>query len=705
MVWVDKLDPEIANATKKEDMVVPYEELMDDDSATEDPDKDAAMVERYYNEQHYLKYFLEREWYINYAFFHGKQWVAWNRITNKIEELPRTRRGEVRITSNFIWGRVISTHAKLTGSKIQHYIMPRKNSEDDRESARKAHKILAWLRETTNYDAKWREAIFNMILCGTCFLKIFMDTVPNEYDMEIEEDENGMPVLESNGEPHYVKGPKFRINIDVVTPFDILVDQSGTNMENIRWIMQIKQRPLSYIKAKYPRYSPYVQSDVDTRLARYFEQRIQTISDAEGTFSQSNIDIYGSEPKVTVKEYWESPSDKYPNGRVLTIANRVLLKAVENPMPEGKFPFYPFFYIKNPMRFWGSTFITHIVPIQREYNKRRSQVIESITKMGKLKWLLPRGSGVEDFAIDTEVGEIVEFNPVAGMAPQQARMQPLPPYVQADQQMLMQEMDLISGQPDITRSIQGMGKNVRTQGAAAMLQEMEQLRMFPTFQQHDDTHEDIFTAMLKLFEKYFLFDQEITVFDIETDQLDSFDASGDELKGNTRVLIQSGREFPQSKQVKQAQIMQYYQVGLLGNPGDDRTRKRVLRLLEFGDVASIFADNAEEESLIMDENQMLKSGEIPEVEDFHDHWLHLEGHDRILKSKGHKMDDDVKKAFLQHREAHGKKLDKIMQMMGGQQPPPSAQKGKGKGAPGAQGPRGKVAPQPSGIPGGNGAQY
>jgi len=35
----------------------------------------------------------------------------------------------------------------------------------------------------------------------------------------------------------------------VVTPFDILVDQSGTNMENIRWIMQIKQRPLSYIKA------------------------------------------------------------------------------------------------------------------------------------------------------------------------------------------------------------------------------------------------------------------------------------------------------------------------------------------------------------------------------------------------------------------------------------------------------------------------
>jgi hypothetical protein len=700
MAFVDKLDPELANQTKKEDLVVPYDLLMSDDAATEDPDKDAALVERYYNEQHYLKYFLEREWYINYAFFHGKQWIAWNRITNKVEEIPKTRRGEVRSTSNFIWSRVISTHAKLTGSKIMHYIMPRKNSEDDREASRKAHKILAWLRETTNYDSKWRECIFNTILTGTCFLKLFVDIVPGEHDMEIETDDSGNAVLDESGEAKYVEGPRFRINVDVVTPFDVLVDMSGTNLENIRWIMQIKQRPLSYVKEKYPKYAEYVQSDIDTRLARYFEQRIQTISDAEGTFSQSNLDIYANEPKVTIKEYWESPSDKYPNGRVLTVANRVLLKAVENPMPGGKFPFYPFFYIKNPMRFWGSTFVTHIVPIQREYNKRRSQIIESVMKMAKLKWLLPKGAGVEDFAIDTEVGEIVEFNPVAGMAPTQARMQPLPPYVLVDQNTLIQEMDMIHGQGDMMRSIQGMGKNVRTMGAANMIQEMEQLRMFPTFQQHDDTHEDIFSAMLQLFEKFFLLDQDVTVFDIETEEVDSFSASGDELKGNTRVLVQSGREFPQSKQVRRAEIMQYYQMGLLGNPGDDKTRKRVLRLLEFGDIATIFADNAEEEGLIQDENQMLKSGEVPKVEGFHDHWLHLEGHDRVLKSKGHKMDEDIKQVFIKHREEHGQALDKIMQLMGPQQQPPP-KKGK-RGGPGAQGPQGQMAPQPTGIPGGQG---
>jgi hypothetical protein len=700
MAFIEQLDPELKGSTKKEDLVVPYDLLLDDDSATEDPDKDAAMVERYYAEQHYLKYFLEREWYINYAFFHGKQWVAWNRITNKIEELPRTRRGEVRMTSNFIWSRVISTHASLTGTKIMHYIMPRKNTETDRESARKAHKVLAWLRETTNYDAKWRECIFNMILTGTCFLKLFVDIVRGEYVMEPETDENGDVVLNADGEPQYVKGPKFRINVDVVTPFDILVDMSGTNMENIRWIMQIKQRPLTYVREKYPKYAKYVQSDIDTRLARYFEQRIQTISDAEGTFSQSNIDVYGHEEKVTVKEYWEGPSDKYKNGRVLTVANRVLLKAVENPMPDGKYPFFPFFYIKNPMRYWGSTFVTHIVPLQREYNKRRSQIIESIMKMAKLKWLLPKGAGVADFAIDTEVGEIVEFNPVAGMAPTQARMQPLPPYVMVDQNTLTQEMDLIQGQSDITRSIQGMGKNVRTAGAANMLQEMEQMRMFPTFQQHDDMHEDIFTAMLKLFEKFFLIDQDITVFDIETEQLESFEASGDDLKGNTRVLVQSGREFPKSKQVKRQEIMQYYQMGLLGPPGDDRTRKRVLRMLEFGDVASIFADNAEEESLIMDENQDLKNGKVPEVKSYHDHWLHLEGHNRILKSKGHKMEDDVEKDFMKHVNDHGKALDKIAAMMGPPQPPPGGKKKKGE--PGAQGPSGQAAPQPSGIPGGQG---
>jgi len=685
--------------------MVPYSILMDEDACSKDPEKDANMVERYYSEQHYMKYFLEREWYINYAFFHGKQWVCWNRVTNRVEELPRIRRGEVRQTTNLIWPRVMSMHANLAGSQIQHYIMPRSNSEEDREAARLSHKVLTWLRETTNYDAKWRDAAFNAILTGTCFLKPYIEIIEGEYDEEAETDEFGNIIYDNNGDMSVKRGPKFKINVDVVSPFDVLIDKTATKLDNSRWVIQVKVRPMSYIKEHYPKYKEYIQPDVDTRLAHYFEQRIQNLSDSEGPFTNTSLDNYSSEPHVTIKEYWEAPSKDWPCGRILTVINRVLVRAVENYIPDGMFGFFPIFYYKNPMRFWGSTFVTHLIPLQKEYNRRRSLVIESILKMGKLKWLLPKGAGVQDFAIDTEVGEIIEYNPIAGIPPTQASLQPLPQYVVADQSTLVQEMDMVSGQADTTRAISGMPKNVRTMGAAAMIQEMEHQKMFPIFQQHDDTHETLFSVMLKLFEKFILMDQKITIYDIETDTLDSVEASGDDLKGNTRVVVQSGREFPQSKQVKRAEIMQYYQLGLLGSPGDDRTRKRVLRLLEFGDVAQIFSDNSEEEALIIDENQMMKHGELPEVEEFHDHWLHLELHDKDLKSIGHKMDPEVKALYIKHRQAHGQRLDKIMQMSA---PPPGAQpqKGKpgpkGKGNPMAQGARGGIAPQPGGIPGGMG---
>src|SRR5260221_11219389 len=149
--------------------------------------------------------------------------------------------------------------------------------------------------------------------------------------------------------------------------------------------------------------------------------------------------------------------------------------------------------------------------------------------------------------------------------------------------------------------------------------------------------------------------------------------------------------------------MQYYQLGLLGQPSDDRTRKRVLRLLEFGDVAQIFADNSDEEALILDENLMIKRGEFPEVEEFHDHWLHLELHDKELKSKGHKMEKDTKAMFIKHRQAHGHKLDEIMKTLQPPQGPPGGGHPKqGKGSPMGQGPRGQTAPQPTGVPPGMG---
>jgi hypothetical protein len=680
---------------------IDYAYLSDSD-ATDDPVEDAKMVEKLYQEQFYYKYYLEREWYINYAFFHGKHWIAWNRVTNRVEELPKFRKGEVRSTTNFIWTAVTSLQAQLTGNKLIPNVLPKTNKEEDRDAARKAQQILNWMLEDLKYNKKRRDLVFNLIITGTCFLKLFLDIDPGESDYVPVMDEQGNMVFDQNGEPKVEERAKVKVGLDVVTPFDVLVDPTGTDMSTIRWMMHVKTRSLDYIKNRYPKAEGFVKSDTDVRLAKDFEQRIMALSDTEGIYNTTRVDMYAGRPTTTIKEYWEAPSEKYPTGRVLTVASGVLLKAIKNPF--GQMPFFPFYMIKNPMRFWGSTPITHIIPIQKNYNERRSTVQETIKKMSFLKWLLPKNSGVADYAMTTEVGEVVEYNPVAGVEPHQARMEPIPAYVLQDQNTLLTEMDMVVGQQILTKP-QGMPKNVRTAGAAAMMREMESMKLSPTIDQHTEEHENVM-SMLLWFEENFRPDalQTIQVYDHDrTDEVEELCYTGSEIKGNNNVVIQGGTEVPQSKSLKKAEILQYYQMGLLGTPSEDKTRKRVLRMLEFGDTAQIFADNAEEESLIVAENNMMKNEqEMPEVEEFHDHYLHLELHDKILKSEGLTMDKAVKKIFLQHRQAHGQRLEKLMAAM--QQGQMAAQpQGKGKGKPGGQGPRGQAAPQPKGIPGGFGA--
>jgi hypothetical protein len=576
----------------------------------------------------------------------GKQWVQWsgpisqgNGTFTLIE--PPAPRWRVRLVSNKIKPIIRNEFTKLTKEEPQFYVRPQTAEDSDIAAARAAESVNSYLMDAVKFNRRRRSATLWAVITGVGYLKSYY----NE-GLKMPDGNVGMPCL------------------DVVTPFNLFVpDLQIEDIESQPFVTHASARTPSQI---FDTYQVRVNPDSVTG-GSVFEQRLQGILGVRNVGQNQNM--------VYVKETWIKPCGKFPEGKFICWTDTQILHESDRwPYDHGRYPFVKIDHIPVPGRFYGQSVIEDVIPLQKEYNKTRSQLIESKNRMSKPQLISPKGS-VDPKKITSEPGLIIEYQP--GFAPPTPLpLQPVPGYVIQELDRLLQDIDDLAGQYEITKGRTPPG--VEAASAIAYLQEENDTRLYHTVASIEEATQEVGFQMLCLVQQYW---KEARIVRVVS-QNDTFEArqfKGSDLKGNVDLRVETQSMAPRSRAARQAFITELMKMGAV--PMD-----KGLERLELSDLSKLYYEMQIDKrqiarenyymshskkvaqpqidpntgQLMMDEyNQPVVVPEYPDfpINDYDNDELHIMDHENYQKSQEFELlNPELKQVHLQHTLMHKQRM-------------------------------------------------
>lgn len=557
---------------------------------------------------------FERQWYTNMAFYFGKQNVQWAPgVAGNSARLwePPAPSWRVRLISNKIRPITRAELAKITKERPQAFVIPATSDDDDLAAARAAEAIYEHLWRTLNGNRIIRRTMFWTLLCGTSFIKDWYD--PEKTD--------------PGGATEKVTG---MVQMEPVTPFHLYVpDPQEEEIENQPYVVHALSKDPEWVSA---RFGKNVQADSGAG-AGLLEQKFL-----------SALGIQNS-PKthVAVKEIWIKPNRKHPKGAVIIWAGDTLLhKADEWPYAHGEYPFTKFDHIPTG-RFYADSTIPDLIPLQKEYNRTRSQLVEAKNRMAKPQLVAPRGS-VDPNKITSEPGLIVFYTP--GFAPPEPiPLVNIPSYAVQELDRCQRDMDDISSQHEITRGSTPPGVTAAT--AISYLQEQDDSKLANTVASVEEGVERIGQHFLSHVQSFWTAQRKIKVVG-DDGQFETFMFSRSDIRDNTDLKIEAGSATPRSRAAKQAFITELGKMGWI--PPD-----RALRYLDMAETGRLYEEMQIDARQAQRENLKMKMGVPQAVNSWDNHETHIIEHDNYRKKQAFEnLPDELKLLFethvMQHRQ-------------------------------------------------------
>lgn len=592
---------------------------MSDSSAAEAPNSD-------FNEEMFIEWSkaqvrkarndripFERQWYLNLAFFFGRQWVTWiGGSTFDYARLfePRRRSWQVRLTTNKIRPRALKMVAKLSQEKPRGFVLPNSTDDDDIVAARAAETILEYVSENqTNQDQILREADFWSVVCGTSFIKDWFDDT----------------VVDPAGGIGLIK-------LEALSPFHIFIPSlEDEDIDNQPWVCHVATKTVEWVRATHgvelePTTS-YTASVLNDRFLHGLGINQNTARDA-----------------VIVYEMWIKPgtSKHIPEGGKITWSQDRVLDISRNKASETEAPAflhgneYPFTRrVQTPTgRFYGETPVTDMVPLQMEYNRGRSQVIEARNRAAKPMILAPRGS-VDARRITAEPGLVVTYEPALN-PPMQMELQPLPSYVMQDLQLIERDLDELASQGEISRG-DAPGR-VEAATAIAFLQEEQDAVISLATDNKELAIQRIGKHSLTYVSTFWDATRTINVSG-RNQQFESYVFSKTDVKSNVNFHVVAGSARPLSRSGKQALILDLLKQGAI-------PVGKGLQYLQLGDAAKLWEELQIDTRQSERENVRMIQGVQTPVNDFDDDIVHIQVHDDYRKRQEYETLSDESKTLL-----------------------------------------------------------
>lgn len=602
---------------------------------TPEQQKDLKFAEDFYEEGMKRRRPYERQWYINMAYFLDHQWLTWDETKRTLEK-PLIPTWRVHSTVNKIKPNVLHMVAKLTKNKPQYKAIPASTEDADQNRAEISRKVLLYLHRINQMDILNQRLWLWKVIYGTAFKEPYFDeTKGTKIPKKVKEDEQGIPIKVKGKEQYYATDYTGEVGCEILSPFSIIPETGATSLESSMRVMRVVTRPVEYIRERYKN-GKFVQAEMREAGSSMENQLQRLMGEQFGRserVTQPKEKEKSSEGFAVIKELREKPSKEYPEGRLIRVANKVLLDSTSLPyefmIRRRTLGLVKYDYIEVGDRFWGDTPITSAIPIQTEYNKTLSQITEIKNLMGKPKWIAYKQNKLIQTAITSEPGEVIEVTHMPGVPdPHPVVPPPIPAYISNLLEIGDRNMEDVTFVKEVAKGATPPG--VQSGVAIQYLQEQVKTVFGPVSTRFEAKEAEAGTYELEIVkEKY----KETRLLKIVGDnneiEVIDFEATEDM---PTDVIVESGSALPESLTAKQQLIHQYFTAGMLGDPQDPQVRQKSLRLAEMGGIDVIYEEAAADEREAEREHKLWEKIQEPPVQVFDNHKTHIIKHHLFCKS-------------------------------------------------------------------------
>lgn len=570
---------------------------------------------------------VEMQAYLNISYFLGKQWVKIDRSTRQIAEPPREP-WQIRFVANKIQPIVRTELAKITKNKFVMFVNPATSDDSDVKSARTGEKLIEWLEYGLSLQDLDRDNCLWGLTTGISFVKPFWN--PNK----------GREYVDTDGTLRH----EGDVDCCLVPLFELKFDTSMSNWNDVAWCCHEKMHDVEHIKAVY---GVEVEPEDGLTASNLYDAKLLNLS----TLGEG-VEYRKRENSAVVHEYWEKPSGEYRNGRrITTCGDKVLLYEEDigfgaEDESERELPFFPFYHIKVPGRLYPTCLVEQLIPLQREYNKSRSQIIENKNLIGNPILIAPRGC--LDDEPTNEPGQFLEYN-LVGAKPEYLA----PPTMSADVYQnittLDSEMEFVSGQHETSHGTTPTGVTSGT--AIGFLQEQDDTKLGPTTANFISCKQRYMRYLLKMIQKKYDIARTVRIVG-DNKRVETLTFKGADLT-SIDVRVNEGTMYQTSKAAMQDFVIKMVQYGLL-LPTNERDRQLIMKVLEFGTIDSVYSEVEQDAEQAEAENAKFERGDLtPDVRDFYNHESHIKAHNKLRKTESYKqLPTAVQSAVDAHVNAH-----------------------------------------------------
>ncbi|BDI33479.1 hypothetical protein CCAX7_55300 [Capsulimonas corticalis] len=423
----------------------------------------ARLVDERYNSAADNRRIHEPAWFESLAFYLGNQWVSWSNAHGILRSMRDPRRPhQVYAVRNKIRPKIKKLLARGLSASPDAGVAPLTASDLDRAAAAEARALIEHLDNIWRRPHQVKRLARFALTTSTAFLKIYWD--PDRRAEVPKFDAAGAIVGSSTA----AIGD---ICEDIAPIFEIYLDPKAREWEDVAWLIHAKVRSLEELRAKYGDRALDIEGDAGGGVGGYVESRLASVVGEYGRGSEPGQ----SQKSVLVKELWEKPTLRFPEGRLITVAGGRVLR--DDPWPYAKkddFPFVPLSFEDGQSTVYGLNAVSDLISAQRSYNEGISRTIEHRkTAWGKI--LAQEGSEIGVDAFDSAApGEVIYYKQ-GSVPPQHIPAPPLPPFLLQMLQMDEGDMNDISGVHEVSEG--GVPAGVTAASAIQQLLESDTTQM------------------------------------------------------------------------------------------------------------------------------------------------------------------------------------------------------------------------------------
>lgn len=618
---------------------------------------------------------FELTWRLNIEFLNGNQYLDINPVSLTIQEIPRLFDHQEREVYNQM-GTINETRcSKIARQKPAMSVRPASGEDTDLSATKVSQMLLSSSWSDQDMDNQYEDFVSWVELTGTCFWKVPWNKSKGRVVGN---------VLSASGKPIAIN--EGDLDTTVVNSFEIYPDSSfRPGLKQCRSIIHAKAYHLDEIEEIWGQRVD--EESVDVMTLQKSGTSLGGLGYSFGSFRTISQSL---KAHAVVKEYYERPTSKYPQGRFIVVAGTKTLYSGPLPYANGMneerdFPFVRCVSIDRPGCLWGKTINERMIPLQRRYNALRNRKAEYLNLVAIGQWYVPIGSLDEGIELNNAPGNIIYYRPgINGAKPEPVQWPSLPASFENEESVLLQEFTQISGVSELARFSQAPS-GTRSAVALQIGKEQDDTRVSTSVTRIANSVMEVGKMWIRLYRqfaqeprliRYVGGDYEVDVREWEKSDLRSDD-----------IYIANIGALSETPAQKRQLVFSLLSSGLFNRPEMSQltpeSRKKVFELLEFGHWETGIQDDSTVQSYrSRKENRDIMEGKPVQVMDFDDHAIHIKehNHQRMLAEWDELMKTPIgpyaNQAMMAHIKYH---IELQMQAMGmplggpAQQPPQQGQ--------------------------------